>query len=88
MAIDLKDPMNSAAHHATAQKFANAAWGWGITAAVCYYFWGWKGAALPLVLMVGSVWESTKATRKALKWEKLEAMRSANAKSSGSPSVQ
>lgn len=66
--------MTSAGNHATAQKYANAAWGWAVLGAGCYYFWGWLGAAVPGLLLAGSVWESIKATRRAVKWERVKAL--------------
>lgn len=82
MGLDLHAPMGSAENHALAQRDANVALGWGATGAVCYYLWGWAGAAVPALFALWAGWRSFKATSRALKWEKVEEIR-ARASSAG-----
>lgn len=75
MGLDLFAPMSSAENHALAQRYATAALGWGVAGAVCYYFWGWAGVAVPALFALWAGWKSFKATARALKWEKVEEIR-------------
>lgn len=83
MGLDLFAPVGSAENHALAQRYANASLGAVVTGAVCYYIWGWAGAVVPSLFALSAGWKSIKATKRAVKWERVEEIRAQSSSPGG-----